>query len=305
MSLFSAESPAVTGFRRFSGLVHPGTKLSLPHSLLAEEVTRATFNRVTLHAANFSKEIFVPTFPYILKATYICLLDIPPDTPVSSLKLTLQLEGLEAAKSKEFVDAVPAGADGRFVCMEWSAVDFLIQNEGTLKLTAYCNDWIHIQKWKVCKGDGAVRKLSSTVPPSKSVDGRKHWNPLNGLRNEVMSKILISDPYLTPEFLRRFLDSTTTHWDVRVITSERNFNKHISPNDVDLRISHPNLKIRFDELFHDRVIYRDEEEVVVFGASLKDLSNNRISFYQRIFDAEQSEETITLLEESWNRGKPR
>lgn len=271
---------------------------------VAEEVTPATYNRLTLHATNFFNEIFVPVFPYCLKASYICLVEIPPSTPVSSAKLTLQFEGLEV-KSQNYTDLVPAGSDGRKLYLEWFNVDFEFPKEGDLVMTVYCNDWCYVNKWKISKGDGALRNRISPIPSSTSVDGRKSWNPLNHLKKEVRSKILISDPYLTSEFLRRFLDSTTAHWEVRVITSEKSFNVSVSPNDVDLKISHPNLQVRFDDLFHDRVIFRDGEEIIAFGASLKDLSSGRISFYQRIFDAEQTKETIKLLEESWNRGKPR
>lgn len=267
---------------------------------IAEEVTNATHGRLTLHAVNFTRSVAVPVFPYKLRASYICLLDFPEGQTITKATLSLQFDDLEAIP----LELPPPQNARRGMYMEWRGVDLVLPKPGTMRLTFRCEEFAHEMEWEVVLGPGGLRATTAAIPPTAVVDGRKAWDPLDHLKGEVVSKLTIADPYLTPEFLRRFLDERTKSWKVRVITSEEHFNE-ASPNAVDLKVSHPNLEVRFDNLFHDRLLCRDDEEIYTFGASLKDTMRGRVSFFQRIYDQQQTTLCIALLEESWGKAKAR
>lgn len=268
------------------------------NTILCEELTAATFGRQNLLGANFSDSITAPEFPYLLHTTFFTLINL--EVGESARKIELELILNEVSSFKQSING-PENSEKNFnVRIAWSSLDILLKSTGNMELRVSVDGALYSQKWKVLTGPASLRANSGALPPALLIDSRLVGkNPLNQLLAEARNEILIADQFVTLDFLQELLSDKAKNLRVRIITNEtRGFNKEEAKK---LMANFSNLEIRFDRLFHDRLVCRDSEEVYVFGASLKDILHGRVSFFQRLFDHQQTVSTLALLNECWEK----
>jgi len=268
-------------------------------TFFCEQVTNGTFNRQNLIGANFSETLTCPVFPYGLHITFLTLIDLEPGEVAKSIKLELIINDISIAKH----EVSGPGHCVKSICarIEWSGLNILVGAAGTMKFRVQIDSSERFQIWNVEEGGGAHRAGIETLPVGMLIDGRSSMhNPFFTVLKQARKDILIADQYVSTSFLEELMMGLARNLTVKVITSERvgksAFNKETALGLMD-RFS--GLEIRFDKVFHDRLVVRDLEEVYVFGASLKDILHNRISFFQLIFDADQSRQTLELVQGIW------
>ena len=265
------------------------------NTFLCEEVTDATFGRQNLLASNLSDTVTAPQFPYLLHTTFFTLVGLLAGETARKIDLVLLLNGEQ--KFFQSIDG-PSQSDKSFnIRIAWSQLEVLLECEGSMEIRVTVDGEVHSQVWTVVNGPAALRARSSGLASVLLIDANsKAANPLTHLLDETRNEIFIADQYVTQDFLRELMNGQAKRLQVKVLTQAKLYANGAAEN---LMSDFPNLEIRFDRLFHDRLVVRDWEEAYVFGASLKDLFHGRVSFFQRIFDRHQTAKTIALLSDCW------
>lgn len=268
-------------------------------AFIAEACGAASFGRRNFFGTNLGRRVLVPRFPYMLHAVFVVVVRAPAKTPLDDVRLTLT--STWGATFTYHVGSLPSLDHEQTHSIEWSKLDFLLPTAGSFTIDVSAAGFSAAITWSVKAGEGPLRQNQTSLPPSSLLDGRGAWNPLAHLAREVRESLLIADQYATPEFIRSLLPPPPHGWSCRVIVSRRTAVNH-QEDWTALKNDIGRIEVRADDLIHDRFILRDDEEVYVFGHSLKDLDKGRISFFSRVYDEDQFRSIRDALAETWQRG---
>lgn len=267
-------------------------------TIFCEQISAATFDRRNLYGANLSDILYCPAFPYGLHATFLTLIDVDAGEVANEVKLELLL-------NDNLVYKYNASGPGKrvkdtYVRVEWSGLDIVIEAPGTMKMRTTVDEVERTQVWSVAQGKGARRTGGEKLPAGMLIDGRSMLhNPFFTVVNQAVGEILIFDQFVNTPFINDLMTRVAAHLKVRIVTRVTSRSGFDAEEARNLMAIFSGLEIRTSKVFHDRLVVRDLEEVYVFGASLGDLLRDRVSFFQRIFDEEQSRLTLELVRATW------
>jgi hypothetical protein len=172
-------------------------------AFIAESCGPASFGRRNYFATNFGRRLFVPSFPYLLQATFVVVLRTPKNTPIEDLELTLTSSWGQSFT--KHLGTFPAADREACHSIEWSRLDTTILAEGSFTLACEFKGYAWSANWQVISGVGPLRQGPTALPGAAHLDGRRPWNPLADLAREVRSSLFLADPYATLGFLESLL----------------------------------------------------------------------------------------------------
>lgn len=270
---------------------------------MCENVPPGTFDKANLQGLHVAPRVGVPTLPYNLHTNFVVIADFEPSMIGAPVKIAISFTDNtgKTLHSAEVDEAIPAAVrnDTQRIFMV-IPVSWMVEDYGYLVLRVTVGNAItYSERWAVMHNDGPLHKANDPQIHSGML-GTTSGVSVNVPRflARASASLTIIDQYLSPAALSALVTHVNPNVQIRVLTREKE--KPLYDDEIGaLRANRPTLEVGFSKAFHDRFVILNDNEVYVFGFSLKDLNMRRVSYFTKLFSLEESNAALEAFKAEW------